>query len=156
MKKGISFALVLVMVFALAASAVAAEYSSPTPESYFSIKVDTEGDGSGVSNKNKIKTTDEGEDAIVTLTAKEGKGKFDKWVIEGTYDSVEGSEKTAVFKIRPHSDIRATAKFSGSGDSSSGNTSNTSPKTGDPLVVVIGLFALALGTAVLAVKKIKE
>ncbi len=39
---------------------------------------------------------------------------------------------------------------------SSGNTSSTAPKTGDPLPLLIGLGVLALGTGALAVKKIKE
>ena len=37
-----------------------------------------------------------------------------------------------------------------------GNSDKTSPKTGDPTLLVIGLAALGLGVGAVAVKKIKE
>ncbi|MBQ3265541.1 MAG: LPXTG cell wall anchor domain-containing protein [Ruminococcus sp.] len=37
-----------------------------------------------------------------------------------------------------------------------GNSGGTSPKTGDPMIFVVGLGVLALGLGALAVKKIKE
>lgn len=37
-----------------------------------------------------------------------------------------------------------------------GNPDKSSPKTGDPLWIVVGLSILALGTGAVAVKKIKE
>lgn len=242
LKKIISIALILVMLFAVTASVSVAALPSPEAEDEYNIVVDAEGNGSGTTNKNKVVITDPDEDGIVTLTAdpdggyftlwiidgdydiiegsvndpvmkikpksnihatanfredkdyltivtktigdgtastsvskvpldqagiasvtltaKDGKDTFVDWTLECKYDVVEGNNKTRVLVIKPYTDIIATAKFVGGTDSdvTPGNkdTNKTSPKTGDPLFVVIGLFALALGTAVVAVKKIKE
>ena len=241
MKKIISVALVLVMLFAVTVS-VSALTSPQADEDIYSIIVDSEGNGSGTTNKNKVDITDPDEDGIITLTADpdgdyftlwiidgdydivegsvndpvmkikpksdihatasfrhdkdyltiivktigdgtaststekvpldqagiasvtltavDGKDTFVDWTLECKYDVVEGDSKTRVLVIKPYTDIIATAKFVGSPgtDVVPGNkdTNKTSPKTGDPLFVVIGLFVLAIGSAAFAVKKIKE
>lgn len=236
MKKVVSIALVLMMVFALTISAAA--LPSPQGKTYYNIHVDSEGSGSATTDKTKV---EKGSDDIITLTASEEDGFFTLWIIDGDYEIVEGDEESPVFKIRPKSDINATASFSveedylnvftitvgdgvasctpskvqkGSGDTvtlvaedrteeflhwefackydivqgslttktivirpytdihvtavfnedgkkddgkkDNTNKSDTSPKTGDPLYVVMTLMVMALGAAVVATKKIKE
>lgn len=163
MKRIISVALALVMVFALALSVGAKD--SPTVKEYYKITTATDpADGSlgtAASSKNKVDIEATGEDAQVVLTATPTKGAFIKWTIEGEYDIVSGSVNDKVLTIIPKSDIHAIAVFRASASSSSSTTSSsgsssTSPKTGDPLFMIIGLAVLALGAGALAVKKIKE
>lgn len=152
MKKIFSVALVLVMLFALTVSAAA--LSSPTGRSFYKIDVDHTGSGTAYSDKTKI---DVNSDGVVTLTAEDGDDPFDHWNIDGDYEIREGDLSSPVLRIIPLSDIHATAVFgNGSDGGKKGNDSNTSPKTGDPLVAVIGLMALALAAGVVATKKIKE
>lgn len=162
MKKVISIALVLVMVFALTVSASA--LVSPTGKDRFGITVgQSPADGSlgnGNTDKNSV-SADMDEEGNVTLTANEnGNGKFEHWEIEGDYDIIEGSLTDKTIVIRPKSDIHAVAVFKAPDGSTSKvpatNNNNTSPKTGDPLYIVLTLAVLALGAGALAVKKIKE
>ena len=165
MKRIISVALALVMIFALAATFAAKD--SPSGDEYYLITVTYEpSDGSlgtAKGDKDKVKVGSEGDDSTVTLTAeKKNNGEFTGWTIDGKYEIVSGSLTSETLVIRPLSDIKAVAKFTkpGTPDSSSskqsGNEDKTSPKTGDPLWIVLGLAVLALGAGALAVKKIKE
>ncbi len=176
MKKVLSIALALVMIFALSAVAFAdeatdaTEYVSPTPKEYFDIVVSYEpGDGSlgdAVADTYQIIRNSDG--TVTLIATPKGEGKFDKWIIEGEYDVVEGDLTDPTITIRPKSDIKADAVFvKATSDATEAvnpkpttpakpNNSSTSPKTGDPLFLIIALAALALGTGIFAVKKIKE
>ena len=171
MKRIASVALALIMVFALAATFAAKD--SPVGKDFYDISVGySPADGSlgtAASDKGSVKISDPDENGNVTLTATaKGDGVFDKWTIDGDYDIVSGSLTDPVIVIKPKSDIKATAQFKapgstpdessskGSGSQSGGNESQSSPKTGDPIWIVIGLSVLALGAGALAVKKIKE
>ena len=164
MKRIITIALVIVMIFALAVPVFAE--SSPQPKEKYSINVTySPADGSmgeAGSDKNQI-IIDPSDDGLVTLTAVPKDGKFSRWDIKGEYDIVEGDLTTPKIVIRPHSDITANAIFEKDGKpatpdtpSSSGGGSGTSPKTGDPLYLIIAFTVLALGMGAFAIKKIKE
>lgn len=163
MKKVISIALALVMVFALTVSASAK--GSPTGKEFFKITVGfSPSDGSygdAGTDKNKVIVDAVGDDGTVRLTANEKDyGKFSHWEIKGDYELIEGTLTDKSIVIRPNSDIDAVAYFKNTDGSTSkvpvSNNNNTSPQTGDPLYIVLGLAALAFGTGALAVKKIKE
>ena len=166
MKKLVSVVLALVMIFALTAT-VAAEVS-PVGKDYYSIVVGYDpADGSlgtAGGDKSNVKVDAVGEDGEVQLTAvNKGNGEFIEWVIDGEYEIISGSLTDPVIVIKPLSDINAVAKFTAPGttpDSSSKttnpDTSKSSPKTADPLWIVLGMAVLALGAGALAVKKIKE
>lgn len=169
MKKLISVALALVMIFALTATVAAKD--SPVAKDYYSISVGySPADGSlGTASADKSSVMIiENEDGTVTLTAvTKGDGVFEQWTIDGEYEIVSGSLTDPVIVIRPKSDINAVAQFKTSGSStpdsssskpssSGGSDSKSSPKTGDPIWMVLGLAVLALGAGTLAVKKIKE
>lgn len=165
MKKLVSVVLALVMIFALTAT-VAAEIS-PTPKEHYNIVVEYDpSDGSlgtADSDKKTVEVDAVGEDGEVKLTAVEkGNGEFVKWTIEGDYEIISGSLTDPVLVIKPKSDIHAIAYFTqpGSTPDSPSKPSNpdegtSSPKTGDPLWIVLGLSILALGLGAVAVKKIK-
>ena len=165
MKKLVSIVLALVMIFALTATFAAAD--SPTPKDFYTIVVDYDpADGSlGTADGDKKTVSVEavGEDGEVKLTAvQKGNGVFVKWVIGGEYEIVSGSLNDSVIVIKPLSDINATAQFTqpGATPDSPSKPSNpdegkSSPKTGDPLWIVLGLSILALGLGAVAVKKIK-
>lgn len=164
MKRLITVALVIVMIFALGVTAFAD--SSPVPKEQYSIDVTySPSDGSlgdASADKNTV-IIDPSDDGLVTITANVKDGKFSKWDIKGEYDIVEGSLTTPKIVIRPHSDISANAIFEKDGKpatpdtpSSSDGGSGTSPKTGDPLYMIIVFSILALGMGAFAVKKIKE
>lgn len=164
MKRVITIALVLVLVFSLSISALALD--SPSGKKYYGISVSySPSDGSlgtASADSDKVLIT-EHDDGTVTLTAVEkGNGVFSAWQITGDYDIVSGSLTDKTITIRPHSDISAVATFTKPGSTpdekptTPGNKNNTSPKTGDPLLYLIGLLVLGLGAGTLAVKKIKE
>lgn len=169
MKKFLSIALAIVMIFALSAVAFADEtptqYVSPVPEENLKIEVfwvPSDGSlGDAEADKYQVKKNN---DETVTITANpKNKGEFIKWEIEGEYDLVEGSLTTPVMIIKPKTDIKATAYFKTPGGTEPTTVKPTekpsnpvSPKTGDPLFLIIALAALALGTGIFAVKKIKE
>lgn len=167
MKRFISVALALVMIFALAATVAAKD--SPVGRDYYAIEVGYDpADGSlgtAGGDKSNVRVDAVDEDGTVKLTAiNKDNGEFIGWEISGEYEIVSGSLNDLVIVVRPLSDIKAIAKFkssatpdSSSSKSSSGsNDDKTSPKTGDPLWIVLGLAVLALGAGALAVKKIKE
>ncbi|MBR1533085.1 MAG: hypothetical protein IJ639_01865 [Ruminococcus sp.] len=126
-------------------------------EDHLTMTVKTRGRGTAKVDKNTVPT---GSNERVTFTATDGEDTFTEWILECDYEIVEGSLKSRKLVIIPHTDIHATAVFVGSDSPTStpgtANTSSTSPKTGDPLFVVLALAVLALGTGVFAVKKIKE
>lgn len=164
MKRLITIALAIVMIFALGVTVFAD--SSPVPKEQYSIVVTySPSDGSlgdASADKNTV-IIDPSDDGLVTLTANVKDGKFSKWDIKGEYDIVEGNLTTPKLVIRPHSDIIANAIFEKDGKpatpdtpSSSSGGSGTSPKTGDPLYMIIVFSILALGMGAFAVKKIKE
>lgn len=163
MKKLISVALALVMIFALTAT-VAAEVS-PHGKEYYYITVDyVPTDGSlGTANSDKSSVEVDNPENVTLTADKKNNGTFKKWIIEGEYETVSGSLTDPVMVIKPKSDIHATAYFEKPGStpdsssaSSGGNDSPSSPKTGDPLWIVLGLAVIALGAGALVVKKIKE
>lgn len=168
MKKLVSIALALVMIFALTATVAAETYPSPTPKDHYIIIVEYDpSDGSlgtADSDKKTVEVDAAGEDGEVKLTAVEkGNGEFIKWTIEGDYEIVSGSLTDPVLVIKPKSDIHAIAYFTQPGATpdtpakpSNPDNSKSSPKTGDPLWIVLGLSILALGAGAVAVKKIKE
>ena len=163
MKRMISVVLALVMIFALAA--VVTAKSSPVAKDFYDISVSyNPADGSlgtASGDKDKVNISDPDDNGNVTLTAvKKGDGSFEKWVIDGDYDIISGSLTDSVIVIKPKTDIKATAKFAGATPdqkpTEKPNDSKTSPKTGDPLWIILGLAVLALGAGAIAVKKIKE
>ena len=162
MKRIFSIALVLAVMFALAINVCAAD--SPQGVDYYKISVGyfpSDGSlGDASSDKDKIAIT-ENEDGTVTLTATEkGTGAFIKWVITGDYDIVTGSLTSKTLTVKPKSDIHADAYFEAPGKTpdtpSNPNTDKTSPKTGDPMPIILGLAVLGIGVGAFAVKKIKE
>ena len=157
MKKFVSIALVLVMMLAMAVS-VAAE-TSPTAPAYYNITVKVDGKGEATTDKNKVEVKQDVDK--VTLTAIDGEETFVNWTIDGSYTVVEGDTSTRVLVIQPASDIVATAHFKGQDatevvkPTTKPNEGGTSPKTGDPTMMIIALVLLAAGLGVVAVKKIK-
>ena len=157
MKKFVSIALVLVMMLAMAVS-VAAE-TSPTAPPYYAITVKVDGKGEATTDKNKVEVKEDVDK--VTLTAIDGEETFVNWTIDGSYTVVEGDTSTRVLVIQPASDIVATAHFKGQDatevvkPTTKPNEGGTSPKTGDPTMMIIALVLLAAGLGVVAVKKIK-
>ena len=120
-----------------------------------------EANGKGTASVKPSKLP-KGSDELVTFTATDGEGKFIKWELQFQYDIVEGSLTSKKLVVRPHSDINAIAYFTGAATPDSpttkpngGNGSNNSPKTGDPLFLIIALVAAAFGTGVFAFRKIK-
>jgi len=165
MKKLITVALVIVMIFSLSVTVFAADYDSPQPKETYSIAVSySPADGSlGVASSDKNQVTIDSEDGKVILTATVKDGKFNRWDIKGEYEIVEGSLTSPKLVIIPKSDISANAIFEKDGKpatpdspSSSSDSGSTSPKTGDPLYLIIGFAVLALGVGAFAIKKIKE
>lgn len=125
-------------------------------ENFLNMTVSTVGHGSASVSPASVGV---GSGELVTFTAVDGLETFSGWVLECKYDIVEGSLNSRTLVIRPYTDVHATATFGGatvSANTGTKNTSSSSPKTGDPLFIVIGLAVLALGTGALAVKKIKE
>ena len=166
MKKLISIALALVMIFALTATVAAETNPSPTPKDHYIIIVEYDpSDGSlgtADSDKKTVEVDAVGEDGEVKLTAVEkANGEFIDWTIDGKYEIVSGTLTDPVLVIKPLSDIHALAKFTKPGGATPDTPTNpdnskSSPKTGDPLWIVLGLSILALGAGAFAVKKIKE
>lgn len=117
--------------------------------------------GDGTADANPVKVA-KGSDGTVTFTAVDGKDTFTEWIFDGgEYEIIEGDLKSRKLVVKPFTDLYATAVFGSSSapassSASSGNTGSTSPKTGDPLFIVLGLAVLALGAGALAIKKIKE
>lgn len=130
-------------------------------EDYLNMTVSVIGDGTATVNPAKVK---KGSGDLVTFEATDGKDTFVNWTLECKYDIVEGSLTSRKLVIRPYTDVHGIALFQSSGSSSAiatpdtpnENKSGTSPKTGDPLWIILGLAVLALGAGALAVKKIKE
>ena len=126
-------------------------------EDYLTMTVSVIGDGTASVNPPKVK---KGSGDTVTFTAVDGKDTFVNWTLECEYDIVEGSLTSRTLVIRPYTDVHGIAKFVGSTPdekpTEKPNDSKTSPKTGDPLWIILGLAVLALGAGAIAVKKIKE
>jgi hypothetical protein len=109
MKKLVAVLLAVVMIFAVTAVAAADEYPSPSSDSYYKISTDVEGGGSVNASTNKIQKNTDG---TVTLIASDDGGYFNRWIIKGTYDIIDGSLTSPTITIRPTSDINAIANFS--------------------------------------------
>ncbi len=107
MKRVLSVVLVVMMIFALAVSASALK--SPGQKDYYKIEVGSEGKGHAEKSADKVEI---GTDGTVTFTAIEDGGFFTKWIIDGKYTVVSGSEYDDVLVIKPESDILAVASFS--------------------------------------------
>lgn len=128
-------------------------------EEFLTMTAKAKGDGTATVSPASVP---KGSNQLVTFTATDGKDTFTEWILECKYDIVEGSLKSRTLVIRPYTDVHGTAVFTSDGTSSnvsgggSANTGTTSPKTGDPLFIIIGLAVLALGAGALAVKRIKE
>lgn len=156
MKRLVSVVLALVMIFALTATVAAKD--SPSGEEWLYMTVSVIGDGTATVSTPKVL---KGSGDTVTFLAVDGKDHFVDWTLECEYDIVEGSLTSRKLVIRPYTDVHGIAKFVGSTPdevkpTEKPNDSKTSPKTGDPLWIILGLAVLALGTGVFAVKKIKE
>ena len=95
-----------------------------------------------------------GSDTVVTFTATETGGKFIEWKFDCAYKLVEGTLKSKVVKMIPYTDVDGTAYFETAAAPSKPDESSTSPKTGDPLLLVIPVMILALGAAVFATRKL--
>ena len=100
-----------------------------------------------------------GETSTLTATEKNG-GVFQEWVLECDYEIVSGDLKSKVLVIRPETDVYATAYFTKPGEEPTepktpDKKDDTSPKTGYPLMLIIGAMGLALIGGVVATKKIK-
>lgn len=159
MKKITALVLAVLLVFALSVSAFALE--SPTAPKAWSINVSVKGQGSANSG---IASIDPNNPEVVILQAQETTGAaFVRWEITGPYTIVSGSLTTPTIKIMPSGDISAVAIFEG-GETQvdvvkpteqPGNTSGTSPKTGDMLYVVLGIMALAAVMGAFATRKVR-
>jgi hypothetical protein len=106
MKRIIALLLAVMMVFAVAA--VASAKDSPSGSQYYKITTDVEGGGAANASTNKIEKNSDG---TVTLVASDDGGYFNRWIIKGSYDIVEGSLTDPTVTIRPTSDISAVANF---------------------------------------------
>ena len=106
MKKIVALLLAVVMVFAVAAVAFAEE--SPSPDRYYKVTTEVEGGGSASASTNKILKNSDG---TVTLVASDDGGYFNRWLIKGSYEIVEGTLTDPIITIRPTSDIEAVANF---------------------------------------------
>lgn len=109
-------------------------------------------DGTAETDKPRIP---KGEGEIVTLTATETNGTFVEWELQCEYNIVEGDLKSKVLKIEPLTDIHAIAYFKGASKPGDKDSSDTSPKTGDPLFAVIPFMALAMAAAFIASRKLR-
>lgn len=139
-------------------SDIVATASFSEEEDYLNITTSVIGDGTAVADPAKV---EKGSNDTVTLTATDGKDTFVDWTLECEYDIVSGDMKSRVLVIRPYTDVHAIAKFVGEGETvaptqAADNSGKTSPKTGDPLFLVIALMALMTGVGVFAVKRVKE
>ena len=153
MKRIIALTLAVIMIFAFTVSVAAESNLSPTGKQYYKIETSSEGGGQVSASTNKVQKNTDGS---VKLTAIETTGKFIRWAITGDYSIKDGGTlEDKVLTIVPSSDIKAVAKFSGSGGSGN-NGSSTSPKTGDPLYAVIPFMAIALAAAFISMKKLKK
>lgn len=131
-------------------------------EDYLTMTVSVIGDGKASVDPVKVKKNSDG---TATFTAVDGNDTFVNWTLECKYDIVEGSLTSRTLTIRPYTDVHAIATFVGQGETVAPTTAKpttapsgggTSPKTGDPLYIILGLAVLALGAGAFAVKKIKE
>lgn len=127
-------------------------------EDWLNVTTSVIGDGTASADPVKVK---KGSGDTVTLTAVDGKDTFVDWTLECEYEIVSGDMKSRTLVIRPLTDVHAIAKFVGEGateavtPTTKPNESGTSPKTGDPTMMIIALVMLALGLGVFTVKKIK-
>ena len=109
--------------------------------------------GKGEVDIPKVK---KGTDTVVTFTATETGGDFIEWKFDCAYALVSGSLTSEVVKIIPYTDVHGTAYFKAAPTPGKQDDGKTSPKTGDPLMYLIPLMALALGAAVVAAKKLRK
>lgn len=155
MKKVLSLVLVLALLLTTSIIMVSAEVS-PTKETEadYHIVVDHSGDGTADADHYDVQIGSEGE---VTLTATDGDQSFDHWVLDGDYEIIEGSLNSRYLKIRPHSNIHATAIFD-SGTNGKKDKSDTSPKTGTlPYALALVFIAGIAGAAIIIIsKKVKK
>ena len=144
-------------------SDIKATASFSQEEDWLVITTEVVGDGTASANPARVK---KGSGDTVVLTAVDGEDEFSFWELQCQYDIVKGDLKSRELVIRPYTDIHAIATFVNSDQKDDSkkdepkkdntNDDDTSPKTGDPLYVVLTMMALALGFAVVAGKKIKE
>ena len=97
-----------------------------------------------------------GENTVVTFTAEEDGGEFIEWKFDCAYELVSGTMTSKEVKIIPFTDVHGTAYFKAAPAPGKKDDSNTSPKTGDPLTVVIPVMALAFAAALFAAKKLRK
>lgn len=137
MKKFISVALVLMLVVALATATFSA-LPSPAPGQQYSVSTSVEGNGSASSDKSSVAVSDP--DGNVTLTAVDNGGFFTKWIMDGHYEEVSGTEYDPIFVIKPLSDVKAIASFSIEKDYLTiiNNTEGEGTMTADPQKVLKG------------------
>lgn len=150
--------LALLLIFNLGILSISAA-ESPIAVSYYAMQVAIDGHGHAEVDKVSIPTES---DELVTFTALPGERyHFIGWKIKGTYDIAEGNIYSPTIKLRPISDIFATAIFNDAdGTVATMDTSPISPKTGQSsLPVFLALAALVLSVSsimMINTKKIKR
>lgn len=150
--------LALLLIFNLCILSTSA-VESPIAVSYYAMQVAI--DGHGHAEVDKISISAES-DELVTFTALPGEGyHFVGWKIKGTYDIAEGNIYSPTIKLRPTSDIFATAIFNDAdGTVATMDTSPISPKTGQnslPVFLALAALVLSVGSIMMInTKKIKR
>lgn len=150
--------LALFLIFNLCILSTSAA-ESPIAVNYYAMHVAI--DGHGHAEVDKVDISAESDELVIfTALPREGY-HFVGWKIEGTYNIIEGNIYSPTIKLRPTSDIFATAVFNdGDGTIATMDTSPISPKTGQsPLPVFLALVALVLSAGsimMINTKKIKR
>lgn len=103
-----------------------------------------------------IPVVKKGSDTVVTFTAVETNGTFIEWTFECDFKLVSGDTKSKEVKIIPYTDVTGIAYFKTAPAPDKRDDSESAPKTGDPLPYVAAVMLLALGAAVVSVKKLKK
>ena len=116
-------ALILTAVFAVCVTA--ADYKSPADRDYNIITIVVDGDKGGTVTADPV-TVPKGETSKIIAKPDDGY-EFSGWVIEGEYEIIEGDLNSPVIVIRPLTDVKVTAKFTGTAKR---DTDTESPETG--------------------------
>lgn len=167
MKKIIAIALCLLTVCALSVSAFADNVVSPTAETTFHITLQAGVPVDGISSVGTENIVIEGNH--VTVTPDSAKGEFNSWTIyraddksvakEGVdYVVVKGSLNEKEITIEPQTDLIICGNYDGKiTDPATGNPKqDTSPKTGESIVLASAVAMLAAAAVVFGSKKISK
>lgn len=154
MKKVLAVILTVVLVMSLSVTAFAAD--SATGVSYYGVYTIN---GNGAATKSENVPVGES----ITMTADEGKGDFDKWIIykadgsiavEGVDYTIEGALTDKSVKITPKANIIITGNYNGvKTEFVVNNGEPESPKTGDTTVATLAVVMLVTLAGACVAKK---